>query len=348
MSEEIDDSNDSSEEELYEHYNFVADPGQEPLRIDKFLIDRMPNTSRNKIQSAAKSGNILVNDNEVKPNYKVKPNDSISIVLPYPVRETEILPENIPLDIVYEDDTVLVLNKPADMVVHPGFNNYSGTLVNALVYHFDSLPQRDDYAGRPGLVHRLDKNTTGLMVIAKTEHALAHLAKQFFDRTSKRKYYALVWGDFEEDEGTVEGHIGRSLKDRKIMQVYEDGEYGKSAITHYKVLERIGYVSLIECRLETGRTHQIRAHMKHIRHTLFGDPEYGGDKILKGTTFTKYKQFVANCNEVCPRQALHAKYLGFTHPDTGEFMEFDSELPADMVDLLDRWRNYAANSKDFN
>ncbi len=348
MSEEIDDNNDNSEEELYEHYNFVADPGQEPLRIDKFLIDRMPNTSRNKIQSAAKSGNILVNDNEVKPNYKVKPNDSISIVLPYPVRETEILPENIPLDIVYEDDTVLVLNKPADMVVHPGFNNYSGTLVNALVYHFDSLPQRDDYAGRPGLVHRLDKNTTGLMVIAKTEHALAHLAKQFFDRTSKRKYYALVWGDFEEDEGTVEGHIGRSLKDRKIMQVYEDGEYGKAAVTHYKVLERIGYVSLIECRLETGRTHQIRAHMKHIRHTLFGDPEYGGDKILKGTTFTKYKQFVANCNEACPRQALHAKYLGFTHPDTGEFMEFDSELPADMVDLLERWRNYAANSKDFN
>ena len=343
------EEHDSAEgsEELYEHHHFVADAGQEPLRIDKFLIDRVANASRNKIQAAAKNGNILVNGATVKPNYKVKPNDDISIVLPYPVREVEILPEDIPLDIVYEDDTVLVLNKPAGMVVHPGHGNYTGTLVNALTYHFQNLPKSKDQFGRPGLVHRLDKNTTGLMVIAKTEEALTDLAKQFFDRTTSRRYRALVWGDFEDLSGTVTGHIGRSLKNRKVMDVFPEGDFGKHAVTHYDVLESLGYVSFVECRLETGRTHQIRAHFKHIGHPLFNDENYGGDKILKGTTFSKYKQFVQNCFTLCPRHALHAKTLGFTHPVSREYMEFDSELPADMAETLERWRVYAANSKDF-
>lgn len=331
---------EETSEELYEHHRFVADSGQEVVRIDKFLIDRMPNTSRNKIQSAAKSGNIRVNDVTVKQNYKIKPGDEISIVLPFPVRELELIPQDIPLDIVYEDDHVVVVNKPADMVVHPGYGNYKGTLVNALVYHFDNLPHKlQDYYGRPGLVHRLDKHTTGLLVVAKTEKALNDLAKQFHDRTTERRYWALVWGDVEED-GTVTGHLGRSLKNRKLMTVFPDGEYGKHAVTHYKVLERFGYVTLVECKLETGRTHQIRVHMKHIGHPLFNDLEYGGDKILKGTTSAKYKSFVQNCFDLLPGQALHAKTLGFTHPATGEFMQFNSELPDNYKKVLDKWVTY--------
>ena len=331
---------EETSEELYEHHRFVADSGQEVVRIDKFLIDRMPNTSRNKIQSAAKSGNIRVNDVTVKQNYKIKPGDEVSIVLPFPVRELELIPQDIPLDIVYEDDHVVVVNKPADIVVHPGYGNYKGTLVNALVYHFDNLPHKlQDYYGRPGLVHRLDKHTTGLLVVAKTEKALNDLAKQFHDRTTERRYWALVWGDVEED-GTETGHLGRSLKNRKLMTVFPDGEYGKHAVTHYKVLERFGYVTLVECKLETGRTHQIRVHMKHIGHPLFNDLEYGGDKILKGTTSAKYKSFVQNCFDLLPGQALHAKTLGFTHPATGEFMQFNSELPHNYKKVLDKWVTY--------
>lgn len=335
------------QEELYEHYNIVADPGQEPLRIDKFLMDRVPNTSRNKLQAAARNGNILVNGNAVKPNYKVKPADEVSIVLPHPVREIELIPENIPLEIVYEDDDLVVINKPAGMVVHPGYGNYTGTLVNALIYHFENLPQRkDDFDGRPGLVHRLDKLTTGLMVVAKSEDALTKLAKQFYDRTIERTYNALVWGDPEEDEGTITGNIGRSLKNRKVMNVFPEGDFGKHAVTHYKVLKRFGYVTLVQCNLETGRTHQIRVHFRYIRHPLFNDMEYGGNKILKGTTFTKYKQFVQNCFDILPRQALHAKSLGFTHPTTGKFMQFNSELPQDMVDVLEKWAGYTESRND--
>lgn len=334
--EEVEDT-----EELFEHHHFIADKGQEVLRIDKFLLDRIPNTSRNKIQSAAKDGNILVNKSKVKPNYKVKPNDEISIVMPYPVREIELIPEDIPLNIQYEDDTVIVVNKPADMVVHPSYGHYSGTLVNALLYHFEQLPSKsDDFYGRPGLVHRIDKHTTGLLVIAKTEHALTHLSKQFFDRTTERRYNALVWGDFDEEEGTIEGNLGRSPKNRKVMTVFPDGDYGKHAVTHYKVLQRFGYVTLIECKLETGRTHQIRAHLKFIGHPLFNDLEYGGDRVLKGTTFTKYKQFVKNNFALLTGQALHAKTLGFEHPKTGEFMRFESDLPEPFRQVLERWENY--------
>lgn len=341
-------SQETESEELYEHYRFQADVGQNPLRIDKFLMDRIADTSRNKIQLAAKNGNILVNTKPVKPNYKVKPGDDISIVLPYPVREIELIPQDIPLDIVHEDNETLVVNKEAGMVVHPGYGNYSGTLVNALIHHFDNLPEiPDNYFGRPGLVHRLDKLTTGLMVIAKTEQALTHLAKQFFDRTTERRYNALVWGDVKEDEGTITGHIGRSLKNRKVMDVFPEGDYGKAAITHYKVLERFGYVTLVECKLETGRTHQIRVHFKYAGHPLFNDPEYGGNRILKGTTFTKYKQFVQNCFKILPRQALHARTLGYTHPVTGEFLQFGSELPEDMTEVLEKWRGYVASRGDF-
>jgi len=349
MSKEGKDNLEQEENnELYEHYRIVADKGQESLRIDKFLMDRIPNTSRNKIQDAAKSGNILVNSKAVKPNYKVKPEDEVSIVLPYPVREIELIPEDIPLDIAYEDDELIIVNKPSGLVVHPGYGNYSGTLVNALVHHFENLPVKDnDHFGRPGLVHRLDKKTTGLMVVAKTDTALSHLAKQFFDRSTSRRYNALVWGDFEEDEGTITGNIGRSLKNRKVMNVFPDGDFGKHAVTHYKVLKRFGYVTFIECKLETGRTHQIRAHFKHIGHPLFGDDEYGGDKILKGTTFTKYKQFVNNCFEILQRQALHAKSLGLTHPVTGERLEFNSELPQDIQKVLAKWDTYATSQKDF-
>ncbi len=338
----MEDKTIQDSEELYEHHSFTADQGQEPLRIDKFLMDRVPNTSRNRLQIAAKNGNILVNKKPVKSSYKVRPNDVISIVLPYPVREIELIPEDIPLDILYEDDEVLVINKQAGLVVHPGYGNYSGTLVNALVYHFEQLPPSKDYAGRPGLVHRLDKNTTGIMVVAKTENALTHLAKQFFDRTSKRYYYALVWGDFDEDQGTIIGKVGRSIKNRKVMQVFDDDtDAGKHAVTHYEVIERFGYVTLVKCKLETGRTHQIRIHMKHIGHPLFGDPEYGGDRIIKGTTFSKYKQFIENCFKTLPRQALHAQSLGFTHPKTNDWMEFESELPADISEVLSKWSRYA-------
>jgi 23S rRNA pseudouridine1911/1915/1917 synthase len=344
VSEEIREVEDDFEDgdALFEHHKIVTDPGQTGIRIDKFLMDRIPNTSRNKIQVAAKAGFIKVDGQAVKSNYKVKSNQVITVEMPYPVREIELIPEDIPLDIRYEDDTCLVLNKQAGIVVHPGYGNYSGTLVNGLIYHFNQLPENTQHGvSRPGLVHRLDKLTTGLMVIAKTEEALTDLSMQFYDRTTERRYNALVWGDVDED-GTIEGHLGRSLKNRKVMDVFPDGEYGKHAITHYKVLQRFGYVTLVECKLETGRTHQIRVHMKYIGHPLFGDPEYGGDKILKGTSFTKYRQFVENCFKTCPRQALHAKTLGFTHPVSGERLQFDSELPDDMKALLEKWENYIA------
>ena len=340
MKEEGDDL--LQDDELYEHHNIIADKGQAVLRIDKFLSDRLPNSSRSKIKQAAIDGNIVVNGNVVKQNYKVKPLDEISIVLPYPPRETEIIPENIPLDILYEDDTLLVINKPAGMVVHPGYGNYEGTLVNALIYHFQNLPEAEGNEGRPGLVHRLDKNTTGIMVIAKTEQALSHLSKQFFDRTSDRRYQALVWGDVKEEEGRIEGNIWRSHKNRKIMDVFPEGDIGKTAITNFKVLKRYGYVTLVEYKLDTGRTHQIRVHSKWVGHPLFNDAEYGGDRILKGTTFSKYKQFIENCFQLLPRQALHAKTLAFTHPKSGEWMEFSSELPDDMKAVLEKWERYLA------
>lgn len=331
---------EANSEELHEHYRFKADAGQVMVRIDKFLMDRIPSTSRNRIQLAAKNGSILVNEERVKQNYKVKPNDEIAIVLPFPVRDVELIPEDIPLDIAYEDDTVVVVNKPSNMVVHPGYGNYSGTLTNALVYHIDNLPNKsNDYYGRPGLVHRLDKHTTGLIVIAKTEHALTHLSKQFYDRTTERRYWALVWGDVKED-GTVEGHIGRSLKDRKMMTVFPEGDNGKHAVTHFKVLKRYGYVTLVECKLETGRTHQIRAHMKYIGHPLFHDLEYGGDKILKGTTNSKYKKFIENCFGLIEGQALHAKTLGFQHPDRDEYIRLTSELNEGFQEILNKWDRY--------
>jgi len=330
---------------LFEHYNFIADKGQEPLRIDKFLMDKIPNTTRNKLQSALGDGYISVNKKPVKSNYKVKPLDDIKVEMPYPPTEIELIPEDIPLNIVYEDDDVIVLNKQSEMVVHPGYGNFTGTLVNGLVHHIKNLPQTD-VANRPGLVHRLDKNTTGIMVVAKNEHALSHLSKQFYDRTTERRYHALVWGDVKEDEGTVTGNVGRALKNRKVMDVFPEEDYGKHAVTHYKVLKRYGYITLIECKLETGRTHQIRVHMKHIGHTLFNDFDYGGDRILKGTSFSKYKQFINNCFKILPRQALHAKSLGFEHPKTGKWMQFDSELPEDMTATLAKWDVYIANRGD--
>lgn len=335
---------DTQDDELYEHYSFVADKGQQPLRIDKFLMNKIEGVTRNKIQQAAKEGNIHVNDVAVKQNYKIKPHDEVRVLFEHPPYEMLLTPENIPLDIVYEDDQLLVVNKPAGMVVHPGHGNYSGTLINALIYHFDNLPLNSNE--RPGLVHRIDKDTSGLLVIAKTEHALNHLSKQFFLKTSEREYIALVWGNFEEEEGTVTGHIGRHPKDRLQMAVFPDGAHGKEAVTHYKLLESFGYISMVSCKLETGRTHQIRVHMKHIGHTLFNDERYGGDKILKGTTFTKYKQFVDNCFKVLPRQALHAKTLGFEHPTTGEFLRFNSEIPEDMKECIERWRNYAKHVQE--
>ncbi len=338
----IQDDSENEEEELYEHYRFKADPGQEIIRIDKFLLDRLPNTSRNKIQVAAKNGNVLVNEQRVKQNYKVKPGDSISIVLPYPVRELELIPQNIPLDIMFEDDHLIVVNKPADMVVHPGYGNYSGTLVNALVYHFQNLPQQSsEYYGRPGLVHRIDKHTTGLLVIAKTENALTDLARQFYERSTERLYHALVWGDIA-DNGTVIGNLGRSLKNRKQMVVFEDGIHGKHAVTHYKILKRFGLVTYIECKLETGRTHQIRAHLKHIGHPLFHDLEYGGDKIIKGTKSASYFRFIENCFSLSHGQVLHAKTLGFKHPETGKMMCFESDLPHGFKKILEKWGLYTA------
>ena len=327
------------EDELYEHHRFEASKGQTALRVDKFLMNMIENTTRNKIQQAAENGYILVNDVPVKSNYKVKAGDVVRLVLAHPTYEQLLTPENIPLDIVYEDDQLLVINKPAGMVVHPGHGNYSGTLVNALAYHFENLPMNS--SERPGLVHRIDKDTSGLLVVAKTDFAMANLTKQFAEKTSEREYIALVWGNVEEDEGTVEGNIGRHDTNRMQMAVQFDEEKGKPAVTHYKVLERLGYVTLVSCQLETGRTHQIRVHMKHIGHTLFNDERYGGDAILKGTTFTKYKQFVDNCFKVLPRQALHAKTLGFEHPITKEFLRFDSTIPQDFQECIDKWRVYS-------
>ncbi|MDX1351170.1 MAG: RluA family pseudouridine synthase [Putridiphycobacter sp.] len=336
--DEIDDDKD----DFFEHHRIVADKKQEIVRIDKFLLERVPNTSRSKLQNLIKEEYILVNGKPVKTNYKIHPGDDVVVNMPHPVRELELVPENIPLDIVYEDKSFVIVNKPSNMVVHPGFGNYTGTLMNALVYHFDNLPHRDDYTTRPGLVHRIDKHTTGILVVAKTEHALQQLSQQFFDRTSERTYQALVWGDLAEDEGTIVGAIGRSQKDRKVFQVYEEDEgYGKHAVTHYKVIERFRYVTLVECKLETGRTHQIRVHFKHIGHPLFHDLEYGGDRILKGTTFTKYRQFIENCFKLIDGQALHAKTLGFTHPETNKFVSFDSQLPVGFEKLLEKWRQYA-------
>ena len=327
------------EDELYEHFRFEVPKGQAALRIDKYLMGLIQNATRNKIQTAATEGNIFVNDATVKSNYKVKANDVVRVMLTHPPYENHIIPENIPLDIVYEDDTLLLINKLPGMVVHPGHGNYTGTLVHALAYHFDNLPMNS--SERPGLVHRIDKDTSGLLVIAKTEAAMKHLAKQFEAKTSEREYVALVWGNVVEDQGTIEGNLARHLKDRMQMAVFADPEIGKPAITHYKVLERFGYVTLISCQLETGRTHQIRAHLKHIGHPLFNDERYGGHLILKGTTFTKYKQFIDNCFKALPRQALHAKTLGFVHPTTGELMRFDTELPKDLEDCIEKWRNYS-------
>ncbi|MFO8235339.1 MAG: RluA family pseudouridine synthase [Bacteroidales bacterium] len=327
--------------ELYEHYRFIADDGQKPLRIDKFLANKM-DTSRNKIQNAAEAGNILVNEKPVKSNYKVKSGDVVSIVMTYPPREIELIPEDIPIEIVYEDKDLVVVNKKAGMVVHPAYGHYTGTLINALLFHIKDLPVNQDGEKRPGLVHRIDKNTSGLLVIAKTQYALDHLAKQFYKKTTHREYLALVWGTPKEKTGTIKGHIGRSLKNRKVMQVFPAEDRGKNAITHFEVLEDFGYVSLIKCRLETGRTHQIRIHLKYAGHPIFNDSEYGGDRILKGTLFTKYKQFVHNCFEILPRQALHAKTLGFIHPSTKEYMHFDSEIPEDMNKALKKWRDYTS------
>ena len=328
------------QQELFEHFRFKVDPGQSLLRIDKYLTDRIENASRTRVQNAANAGNILANNTPVKPNYKVKPGDLIQVVLPTPPREIELIPENIPVNIVYEDEDVMVVNKEPGMVVHPGYGNYTGTLVNALMWHFRDLPLFSTGEARPGLVHRIDKNTSGLLVIAKNEYALNRLSKQFFDRTTDRKYNALVWGTPDPKAGTITGNVGRNLKDRKIMQVFEDGSDGKNAITHYRVLEDFGYISLIECKLETGRTHQIRIHFSHIKHPLFNDVEYGGDQILKGTTFTKYQQFIKNCFKILPRQALHAKSLSFDHPVSGKRLSFDSGLPDDMMQVIEKWRKY--------
>ena len=340
MNDELDDI-EEGEEEL-EIINIKGDPNQKLLRLDKFLIDRIPNTTRSKIQAGIKDGFVSVNGEVVKANYKVRPDDEIELKMP-PKRVIEINAEDIPIDVVFEDDQMLIVNKEAGMVVHPGHGNYTGTLVNALMFHFKNLPQRGSFNDRPGIVHRLDKLTTGIMVVAKTEESITHLSKQFSSRTSDRRYWALVWCDIEVNDGRIEGHIGRSLKNRKVMQVFPEGDFGKEAATNFKVIKRYGYVTLVECKLETGRTHQIRAHFKFIGHPLFNDEEYGGDAILKGTTFTKYKQFVNNCFKICPRQALHAKSLGFTHPTTNKEVFFDSELAEDMQQLIDKWRKYATH-----
>jgi 23S rRNA pseudouridine1911/1915/1917 synthase len=332
------------EQDLFEHLRVIVDKGQSLLRIDKFLMHRVENASRNRIQNAIEFGNVLVNDKTIKASYKVKPLDVISVVLPHPPRDTEVYPENIPINIIYEDDDVLVVNKPAGMVVHPGYNNYTGTLVNALVFHFQQLPTLPGNDGRPGLVHRIDKDTSGLLLISKNERSMTWLAKQFFDHTITRKYLALVWGDLPEG-GTVTGYIGRSVNDRRVMSIYDDPEKGKWSVTHYKVLERMGYVTLIECQLETGRTHQIRAHMKHIGHPLFSDATYGGDKILKGTVFSKYKQFVENCFEMMPRQALHAQTLGFLHPTQKKVLHFEAPVPPDFEGVLEKWRRYVSDQR---
>lgn len=344
MSEEIDFELEDDNDALFEHHHVKADQSQSLLRIDKFLMDKIANTTRNKIQTAAKNGFINVNGKAVKANYRVHPGDDIRIMFPEPPRDKEIIAEDIPLNIIYEDDELLVVNKEAGMVVHPAHGNWSGTLVNALVYHMKDLPTHRNGEVRPGLVHRIDKNTSGLLVIAKTEEAMTHLANQFYHHTVERTYNALVWGSLAQEEGTIDGHIGRSLKNRLLMTVFPDGEYGKRAVSHYKVLKNYGgYVSLVQCNLETGRTHQIRAHFKFLGHPLFNDEAYGGEKILCGEVFTKYKQFVNNTFNILPRQALHAKTLGFIHPKTNKFMQFDSELPADFRGALEKWNGYISN-----
>ncbi|MEQ8810721.1 MAG: RluA family pseudouridine synthase [Imperialibacter sp.] len=343
MSEEIDLGEDFLDEEegaLFEHHRIVVDKKQSPVRIDKFLTDRLPNTTRNRVQDAIRDEFVQVNDKAVKPNYKIHPDDVITVSLPEPPRDTEVVPENIPLNIVYEDEHLLVVNKPAGMVVHPAFNNWSGTLVNALTYHFQQLPEMKGNEGRPGLVHRIDKDTSGLLVIAKTELAMNSLAKQFFDHSIERTYYALVWGVPEQEKGTVDVFLGRSLKDRRVTTAFPDGDFGRNAVTHYEMLKDLRYVALIKCNLETGRTHQIRAHMKYIGHPIFNDATYGGDRVVKGTIFTKYKQFVDNCFKLIPRQALHAKSLGCIHPATKEFVQFESELPEDFTSVIDKWEHY--------
>ncbi len=336
---DLDEDNDG----LYEHFRFIADKGQTLLRVDKFLVARIEKSSRNRIQQAAEAGCILVNGKPVKSNYRVKPFDVVSVVMDRPRYELEIIPENIPLDIVYEDDFVMVVNKPPGLVVHPGHGNYHGTLVNALAYHFRNNPDYDVSDPRLGLVHRIDKDTSGLLVIAKTPDAKTSLGKQFFDKTTRREYVAIVWGVPNDKIGRIEGNIGRSLKDRLQMAVFPEGDYGKHAVTHYEVLEDLGYVSVVKCRLETGRTHQIRVHMKYIGHPLLNDVRYGGNEILRGISTSKYKQFVANCFELCPRQALHARTLGFVHPETGEEMDFECPIPQDMTAMIDKWRNYITN-----
>jgi 23S rRNA pseudouridine1911/1915/1917 synthase len=334
------------DEQLYEHYRFVADKGQGLLRIDKFVTVRIENATRTKVQQAADDGNILVNGKPVKSNYKVKPLDVVTLVLPHPPREIELIPQNIPIQIDYEDNDLLIVNKKPGMVVHPGYGNYTGTLVNALAWHLKDNPMFASGELRPGLVHRIDKDTSGILVIAKNEHAMNKLAAQFFNRTTDRRYIALVWGELKEDEGTITGNIGRNPRERKQMYVFADGSEGKHAVTHYKVLERLGYVTLVECKLETGRTHQIRVHFKHIGHPLFNDELYGGNEILKGTTFSKYKQFVQNCFALLPRQALHAKTLTLDHPVTGKRISFDSPLPEDMTIVIERWRNYISSRSE--
>lgn len=342
LEDELEDGEGS--EELYERVNLVVDKGQEPLRIDKFVQNRIEGATRNKVQQAIEAGMVLVNDKPVKANYKVRPLDRLIVYSTRSPESTEIKPENIPLNIVFEDDDILIINKPPGMVVHPGCGNPNGTLVNALAYYLGD--SADPNIPRFGLVHRIDKNTSGLLVVAKSEKAMSDLAKQFFDHTVQRRYMALVWGDFEEEEGTVIAHVGRHQRFRKIMDAYPDGEYGKEAITHYQVLERFNYVSLIACKLETGRTHQIRVHMQHIGHSLFNDDTYGGDRILKGTIFAKYKQFVENCFEIMPRHALHAQTLGFIHPRTRQPVLFESELPADFTAVLEKWRKYKRREED--
>ncbi len=331
---------EEDDDALFEHHRIVADAKQGLVRIDKFLMARLPNVTRTKIQNGIREGFVKANDKSIKPNYKVHPHDVLTVSFPEPPRDTEVLPENIPLTIVYEDQQLLIVNKPAGMVVHPAHQNWSGTLVNALTYHFQHLPELPGNDGRPGLVHRIDKDTSGLLVIAKDEHTLTHLAKQFYDHSIERTYWALTWGIPDPPQGTIRVNVGRSLKDRRVTVAFPEGDIGRHAVTHYKMLQDLRYVALVECKLETGRTHQIRAHMKYIGHALFNDAMYGGDQIQKGTVFTKYKQFVENCFEIIPRQALHAKTLGFIHPTTKKFMQFESELPKDFKDVIEKWENY--------
>lgn len=335
---------ENDEDDLYEHYRIVVDAGQSPMRLDKYLSLHVPNATRTKIQNGIDAEAVKVNDGASKSSYKVRPDDVIVLALPQPPRGTEIVGEDIPLDIAYEDDEITLVNKIAGMVVHPAFGNWSGTLVNALVYHFEHLPTGRNGDIRPGLVHRIDKDTSGLLVIARTEFAMTFLAKQFFDHTIERTYYALVWGEPKETKGTIEANIGRGTKDRRIMEIYPDGDQGKHAVTHYEVLETLRYVSLVKCNLETGRTHQIRAHMKHIGHPIFGDSTYGGDRIRRGAASGSYKAFVENCFKIMPRQALHAKSLGVVHPKTKERIHFDTDLPTDFTQVLERWRNYVQYS----